>query len=143
MTTQSQLETLSLTAVDLKAMTDWPDSLILDYLSILENFNLISGLTDTNIEDIDDNTDSIDKIEEEVEDLTTKVDDNTGAIEELQGRQDISFNKLKSGISINKKGIVGLLQIISTLSAQNSILRGRLNRSVDDHNNLVQSVASS
>jgi len=55
-TTESQLRGLVLGATELKAMTDWPDALVEDYLNLLDNLITISRIvdaeTDQNIEDV-------------------------------------------------------------------------------------------
>lgn len=42
-----QLRTLYLSASDLKGLTNWPDTLIEDYLNLLENISLIGTIIDS------------------------------------------------------------------------------------------------
>lgn len=47
-----QIDTLNLSASDLKELTDWPDVLIEDYLTILRNLLSISGIVDGDIQNL-------------------------------------------------------------------------------------------
>ena len=47
--TTSQINTLALSANDLRVLTDWPDALIEDYLTILRNLLSIAGVIDVDI----------------------------------------------------------------------------------------------
>jgi len=49
-TTIQRLRGLVLSANDLKTLTDWPDALIEDYLSIIDGLALLADLVDTNID---------------------------------------------------------------------------------------------
>ena len=48
--TIEQLRGLVLSALDLKALTDWPDALVEDYLNIVDNLITLSNLIDTEID---------------------------------------------------------------------------------------------
>lgn len=45
-TTAQRLRGLILSAVELRAMTDWPDALVEDYLNLLDNLVLLAGEVD-------------------------------------------------------------------------------------------------
>ena len=49
-TTASELRGLVLSAAELKAMTDWPDALVEDYLNLLDNLVLLSEKVDIEID---------------------------------------------------------------------------------------------
>jgi len=51
-TTAEQLKTLYLSAAELKVLTDWPDTLIEDYLNILSNISMLGEKADDSSDNV-------------------------------------------------------------------------------------------
>ena len=56
---QEQLESLVLSATEVKDLTSWPDAMVEDYLNIIRNLIIIASSTDINIDQIEQNTQDI------------------------------------------------------------------------------------
>lgn len=72
-----QLQGFILSATELKAMTDWPDALVEDYLDLIRNIILVASETDVNTGQIDQNTTDIGTNATNISTNTTNIGTNT------------------------------------------------------------------
>lgn len=82
-TIASQLQSLILSAHEVKAMTGWPEHMISEWLNMIENAALISGVVDGIDTDIESLELRIKKNEDDIASLDTRVEDNEDDITDI------------------------------------------------------------
>lgn len=84
---EEQLQSLVLSAEEIKDLTGWPEAMIEDYLNIVRNFILVAGGADDNTEQIDQN---IQDIAQNAQDIADHIADDSahGVTGENVGTED-------------------------------------------------------
>ena len=82
------LDSLLLSAVEVRDMTGWPDEMIEDYLNIVRNFASISSV-------IDDNEGTLQEQINVLEQLTGAQAALIGKLKSINNKQDISLKRLE------------------------------------------------
>ena len=72
---QEQLESLVLSATEVKGLTNWPDAMVEDYLNIIRNLIIIASSTDVNVDQIEQNTQDIAQNKNDIDANTQDIDD--------------------------------------------------------------------
>jgi len=81
---QEQLESLVLSATEVKGLTNWPDAMVEDYLNIIRNLIIIASSTDINVNQIEQNTQDIAQNSVNINQNRNDIDANTQDIEDLE-----------------------------------------------------------
>lgn len=82
-----QLNSLILSAGDVKELTGWSDSMIEEWLNILRNIVLLASTTDINIDQIEQNTSDISTNATNISTNATNISTNSGDITNLQNNK--------------------------------------------------------
>lgn len=86
-----RLQGLLLSATELKAITDWPDELVEDYIETIRNIVLIATQTDVNTGQVDQNTQDIAQNTSDISDNATNIAQNASDITDLQNDKADKF----------------------------------------------------
>jgi hypothetical protein len=111
--TEERLRGLILSAQDLRALTEWPDPLIEDYLNIIDNFITIAGLLDIEIDQ------KIEEIPTDFTDGSIPFADGGFLIEENPGLAWDNVGKILTII-----GTIIATDLIATATTTSPILYG-------------------
>ena len=77
---QEQLESLVLSATEVKGLTNWPDAMVEDYLNIIRNLIIIASSTDINVNQIVQNTQDIAQNASDIAANAANIDQNSADI---------------------------------------------------------------
>ncbi len=120
---EAELRGLLLTATELKNLSGWPDSLVEDYLNLVENLITVATAVDADSEDIGDITQQI-----------SVIDGRVGKLKAMIG--NIGINAAQ--IAENTENIINLDNMINVFSGTINKNKAKINNIINMIENMLQ-----
>ncbi len=124
-----QLNSLILSAGDVKELTGWSDAMIEEWLNILRNIVLLASTADVNVDQIEQNTSDISTNSGNISTNTTNISTNTTNITNNAGNISTNSGDI-TNLQNNKANIIGL-------PTDNAIVIQTLGGDIQDSGDLI------